>query len=125
MNTSTTNNNSNKPTTDDVSKVVDGKTLVTLDARAHVFNPSNLSYMNESMTKVFQTLEGELIAGPTKVYIPFVLIGYLLACLLVGMDKNKCLMTPNSYYKHLARVHSKPNLGNSCIGCKYMLLFYV
>ena len=46
-----------------------------------------------------------------------------LACLLAGVEHKKCLMTPNSYHKHLTCKQPNAPPGAPSIGCQHMPMF--
>ena len=111
------NNNNNKP-----AAAADDHTEVP----ATIYKPS---YTNEDMINVHQALTGKYITGTAKIFTMFPLpyqqasaIG-CLACLLAGVDHKKCLMTPNSYHKHLARKQPNAPPGAPSIGCQHMPMF--
>ena len=111
------NNNNNKP-----AAAADDHTEVP----ATIYKPS---YTNEDMINVHQALTGKYITGTAKIFTMFPLpyqqasaIG-CLACLLAGVDHKKCLMTPNSYHKHLTCKQPNTPPGAPSIGCQHMPMF--
>ena len=123
-----TNNNNNPAAMadDQHTEVVDGQSVLTFEVPATISKPS---YTNEDKMNVHRALTGEYISGTAKLYTMFPLpyqqasaIG-CLACLLAGVDHKKCLMTPNSYHKHLARKQPNAPPGAPSIGCQHMSMF--
>ena len=123
-----TNNNNNPAVMadDQHTEVVDGQSVLTFEVPATISKPS---YTNEDKMNVHRALTGEYITGTAKMYTMFPLpyqqasaIG-CLACLLAGVDHKKCLMTPNSYHKHLARKQPNAPPGAPSIGCQHMPMF--
>ena len=127
--TNNNNNNNNNPAAmadDHHTEVVDGQSILTFEVPATISKPS---YTNEDKMNVHRALTGEYITGTAKMYTMFPLpyqqasaIG-CLACLLAGVDHKKCLMTPNSYHKHLARKQPNAPPGAPSIGCQHMPMF--